>query len=87
MGQYAMGSFEQPVSMMQRLRLERRKRLLDYQQRVVQGEDWPGFNMPVQTSFWDNNLNNPTDGWVGLPNSPPRHQVQHAYLISLRISA
>ena len=43
------GEYEQPVTMMQRLRLERRKRLMDYQQRLVHAEDWPGFNnLPLQ---------------------------------------
>ena len=44
-------------TMMQRLQAERRKRLMEYQQRLMKGEDWPGFDMnPVSPSetLWDN---------------------------------
>lgn len=78
------GGFEQPVTMMQRLRQERRKRLMEYQQRLVHAEDWPGFNnLPLQhQSLWDSlgtehwasssGLSSPTLPAGGLPS---QHQV------------
>ncbi len=32
-------AFEQPITMMQRLQAERRKRLVEYQQKVVKGKE------------------------------------------------
>ncbi|XP_064637998.1 transmembrane protein 131-like isoform X2 [Lineus longissimus] len=64
--------FEPPVTMMQRLQAERKKRLIEYQKRLIQGEEWPGFDMPVQQSdsLWDSPPFIPTsDAWTAFPST------------------
>ncbi len=72
--------FEQPVTIMQRLQAERRKRFLEYQQKLMNGEEWPGFNIPPQhestqlQSLWDSNVPS-NEPWSTHTNSPPRPNV------------
>ena len=67
-------NFDQPATMMQRLLADRRKRLMEYQQKVLKGEDWPGFNITLNNeSLWDNSATMPSaTAWSTVTDSPPR---------------
>ncbi|KAL4230243.1 hypothetical protein ACF0H5_010629 [Mactra antiquata] len=63
------------LTMMQRLQLDRRRRYKEHQNRVLKGEDWPGFNVPLtrNESLWDNEYNplDPNNAWSITSDSPP----------------
>ncbi|XP_052281424.1 LOW QUALITY PROTEIN: transmembrane protein 131-like [Dreissena polymorpha] len=48
---------QQDLTMMQKLQQDRRRRLMEYQNRLRPGEDWPGFDTPLMRntheSLWD----------------------------------
>ncbi|XP_013418594.1 transmembrane protein 131-like isoform X2 [Lingula anatina] len=62
---------QENMTMMQRLQQERRQRLAEYQQKLLQGEDWPGFDInPVQAeSLWDSTCA-PSETWSPLAETP-----------------
>lgn len=67
-------SNQPPMTMMQHLQMERRRRLWEHQQKVSNGEDWPGFNMPLvhNDSLWDPDFKPPMehDTWSPLNATP-----------------
>ena len=59
-GNDAFESQQQPaMTMMQRLQMDRRKKIQEHQMRVMKGEDWPGFDVPAvrSESLWDSEYN------------------------------
>ncbi|KAJ8297398.1 hypothetical protein KUTeg_023929 [Tegillarca granosa] len=69
------GNFEPAQTMMQRLQADRRKRIMEHQMRMMNGEDWPGFDVPPvrSDSLWDSEYNplDPVNKWSQLGVAPP----------------
>ncbi|KAL5012220.1 hypothetical protein ScPMuIL_010771 [Solemya velum] len=62
----------QSLTMMQRLQWERRQRVREHQMRVLKGDDWPGFDVPLvrSDSLWDAEYT-PPNAWSTGTDSPP----------------
>ena len=75
-GPVGLYKFGQPrLAIMQELQAERRRRLMEYQQK--QQEEWPGFGSQVphsQESLWDAAAA-PKGSWSTITHSPPRPKM------------
>ncbi|KAL3880717.1 hypothetical protein ACJMK2_032935, partial [Sinanodonta woodiana] len=52
-------TYDQNLTIMQRLQSDRRRRIREHQLRILKGEDWPGFDVPPMRSesLWDSEYN------------------------------
>ncbi|XP_060574251.1 transmembrane protein 131-like isoform X2 [Ruditapes philippinarum] len=67
---------QESLTMMQRLQMERRRRIKEHQSRILKtGDDWPGFGVPLtrNESLWDSEYNplDPNNTWAMAPETPP----------------
>ncbi|XP_053399004.1 transmembrane protein 131-like isoform X2 [Mercenaria mercenaria] len=69
------GQQDSSMTMMQRLQMERRRRIKEHQSRLLKGDDWPGFGVPLtrNESLWDSEYNplDPNNTWAVAPETPP----------------
>ncbi|XP_048778429.1 transmembrane protein 131-like isoform X3 [Ostrea edulis] len=81
--------YEAPQTMMQKLQHERRIRLQEHRRRVMQGEEWPGFDVPPvgSESLWDNEYNPLSAKWPTGPDTPSTMQDNNSLWSTLTNSA
>ncbi|XP_061164811.1 transmembrane protein 131-like isoform X1 [Saccostrea echinata] len=81
--------YDAPQTMMQKLQQERRIRLAEHKRRIMQGEEWPGFDVPPvgSESLWDNEYNPLAAKWSAGLDTPSNLQDNTSLWSTLTNSA